>query len=230
LREAREAAQALAVAAQAAGLPAAASRGRLFAAALAQELSEMPDLLVLAERERPLLSGQESPQYPASLHLAQLALLAARSGHPELAQAWVAEIRAIAGARPNPSLEGLLRALDARLADDPALALKGLQPGRDLYALFQQRVAAADLARALGDTAAELAHLRWIDLHRSRAFAEYVGQFSGQVVNVLDVNRALLRLAEIEPDPLQRSELIGRLRQRWQHADAELRAGIPALP
>lgn len=227
LREAQAAAVALAATAEAADLPAAASRARLYQAALALAAGEATDLRALADRELPLLSGQESPQYQASLHLAQLALVAVRSGQAELARAWLAEIRAVTGERPNPSLEGLLRAIDARLAEAPAQALVRLHADENPHEYFQVRVAAADLARAANDVDAELAHLRWIDQRRSHAFAEYGGQFAGQVANVLDVNRALLRQIEIEPDPLQRDELAQRLRKRWQHADAQLLAQLP---
>ncbi len=229
LREAQAAARLQAAAAEAAGIPAAASRARLYLAALNQVAGEPQDLAALAERERSLLSGQESPQYQASLHLAQLALLAVRGGQPELARAWLADIRAVTGERPNPTLDSLLKVVDARLAADPAPALARLDAGHDPHEYFQVRVAAADLARATADSAAELSHLRWIDSQRSRAFAEYGGQFAGQVTNVLDVNRALLRQIEVEPDAAQRTELLDRLRQRWRRADPEVLAQLPPV-
>ena len=230
LREAHAAALAMAIAAESADQPAAASRARLYAAALASAMGESPDLGALAGREQPLLSGQESPQYQASLHLAQLALLAVRTGQPRLASAWLAEIHAVTGERPNPTLKGLLAVVEARLHEDAASALQGLQPGSSPYEYFQERVAAADLAQQIADVDGELAHRRWIELRRSQAFAEYGGQFAGQVANVLDVNRSLLRLCEIEPDLAQRRELLLRLQQRWRHADSLLLQQLPPVP
>jgi putative peptide modification system cyclase len=229
LREAQNAARLMAAAAESAGLPAAASRARLYGAALALAAGESPDLGALATREQPLLSGQESPQYPASLHLAQLALLAVRNHQPDLAHAWMAEIRDVTGERPDPTVQGLLQVVEARLAGDAA-ALQQLQAGTSPFDYFQMRVAGADLAQQIVDLQAELAHRRWIDQHRSQAFAEYGGQFAGQVVNVLDVNRSMLRLSEIEPDPTQRRELQSRLQQRWRHADSTLREQLPPMP
>lgn len=230
LREARAAAEALQSAAATANAAAAASRGRLYDAALALAAGTTPELDDLARKERGILDGDAAPQYQANLHLAHLALLAVRAGQPDPARIWIAEIRALPDQRPNRALETLLRAIDALLAPDPAAAMIELQPGRDPHEYFQVRVVAADLARAAGDTEAELEHLRWIDDRRSRAFAEYGGQFVGQVINVLDVNRALLRLAQIEPDPTVRDQLAARLRQRWQHADAALQQQLPPAP
>jgi putative peptide modification system cyclase len=229
LREAQDAARQLAVAAEASDAPAAASRARLYLAALRQAAGEPQDLAELAKRERPLLSGQESPQYPASLHLGQLALLAVRGGQPELARAWLADIDAVAGERANPALDSLLEVVAARLVADPVAGLARLAPGKDAHEYFQVRVAAADLARAGADADAELLHLRWIDQQRSRAFAEYGGQFAGQVTHVLDVNRALLRQIEVEPDAALREILRERLRARWKHADIEVLAQLLAL-
>ncbi len=229
LREAQDAARQLAAAAEAGDVPAAASRARLYLAALRQAAGEPQDLVEPAKRERPLLSGQESPQYPASLHLAQLALLAVRGGQPELARAWLADIDAVAGERANPALDSLLKVISARLAADPVAGLARLAPGEDVHEYFQVRVAAADLARAVADADAELLHLRWIDQQRSRAFAEYGGQFAGQVNNVLDVNRALLRQIEVEPDAAAREVLLKRLRERWKHADVAVLAQLRPL-
>jgi putative peptide modification system cyclase len=229
LREAQDAARQLAAAAEAGDTPAAASRARLYLAALEHVSGEPQNLAELAERERSLLSGQESPQYQASLHLAQLALLAVRGGQPELARAWLADIDAVAGERANPALDSLLKVVAARLVADPVAGLALLAPGEDAHEYFQVRVAAADLARAGADADAELLHLRWIDQQRSRAFAEYGGQFAGQVANVLDVNRALLRQIEIEPDAAVRESLLQRLQARWKRADAEVLAQLLPL-
>ena len=226
LREAQDAARQLAAAAEAGDAPAAASRARLYLAALKQAAGEPQDLAEPAKREQSLLSGQESPQYPASLHLAQLALLAVRSGQPELARGWLADIAAVAGERANPALDSLLKAVAGRLLADPVAGLARLVPGEEADEYFQVRVAAADLARAGADVDAELLHLRWIDQQRSRAFAEYGGQFAGQVNNVLDVNRALLRQIEVEPDAASRELLLERLRRRWARADSEVLAQL----
>ena len=64
--------------------------------------------------------------------------------------------------------------------------------------------------------------MRWIDQQRGRAFAENAGVFATQVLNVLDVNRALLRQIEAEPEGPVRTRLGERLRQRWRNADANL--------
>lgn len=226
LREARLAAQALTSAALAANLPATASRGRLYDAALAMHLGEPADLRGSAEIERGLLAEQ-TPQYQSSLHLAQLALIAARSGDTEHAREWVAAIRAQPPQRRNPSLQALLLALDARLAEDPQAGQQLLSNAGTGSDYFQYRVAAADLAQAASMKNAELEQLRWIESHRSRAFAEYSGFFSMQVLNVLDVNRALLRQIELDTDPERRRELVEKLRHRWEKADAQVRAKLP---
>ena len=227
LREARVAAQALEKTATNAGVPAMASRARIFDAALAQQAGEVVPLQEYADRERPLLDERQSPQYPVSLHLALLALIAERAGADQLARDWVTEIRTQPPQRPSPSLQALLKVLDARLNKSPQQGLEALAAGKDPHELMQVRVAAADLARLAGDPALELEHLRWIDSHRSRAFAESIGWFAALGLNVLDVNRALLRQAQIDLD--QRAALTERLRQRWNKADQVLLQQLPPV-
>lgn len=227
LREARAAAQALEKSATNSGVPAMASRARIFDAALAQQAGEMVPVREYADRERPLLDERQSPQYPVSLHLALLALLAEHAGEAQLARDWVTEIRTQPPQRPSPSLQALLNVLDARLNKPPAQGLEALAAGKDPYELVQVRVAAADLARLAGEPAVELEHLRWIDSQRGRAFAESIGWFAAHGMNVLDVNRALLRQAQVDPD--QRAALTERLRKRWEKADPVLLQQIPQV-
>lgn len=225
LREARVAAQALEISATNAGVPAMASRARIFDAALAQQAGETVPLQEYADRERPLLDERQSPQYPVSLHLALLALIAERDGAQQLARDWLTEIRTQPPQRPSPSLQALLTVLDARLNKSPQQGLEALAAGKDPHELVQVRVAAADLARLAGNPALELEHLRWIDSHRSRAFAESIGWFAAHGSNVLDVNRALLAQAQVDLD--QRAALTERLRKRWQKADQVLLRQLP---
>ena len=227
LREARVAAQALASAANAASLPATASRGRLYEAAVALHLREAMPLQAYGEQERALLGEQQTPQYQSSLHLAQFALIAARSGSVALAKDWAAAIRAHPPQRPNPALQAMQLALDAHMAENPQAGQQLLSNATTGLEYFQLRVAAADLARAASDPAREMEQLRWIESHRGRAFAEYSGFFSAQVLNVLDVNRALLRQIELELNLDRRRELLEVLRHRWKNADPAMRAQIP---
>ena len=227
LREARAVAQTLEQAATNAGVLAMASRARIYDAALAQAAGAAVPLQDYADRERPLLDERQSPQYPVSLHLALLALIAERNGAEQWARDWVTEIRTQPPQRPSASLQSLLLVLDARLSPSPEQGLVALAAGSDPYELMQVRVAAADLAERAGDPALALEHLRWIDHNRGRAFAESIGWFAAQALNVLDVNRALLKQAQLEPDPAQRAALVERLRKRWQRADKELLEQLP---
>jgi putative peptide modification system cyclase len=227
LREARVAAQTFETAARAATLPATASRGRLYAAALGLQMGASEGLQAGGEQERAQLTEQESPQYPVSLHLAQLALIAQRVGQEALAREWAAAIREHPSQRPSPALQAVMSALDARLAESPEAAQRVLSAGAAGSEYFQYRVAAADIARLANDAALEMEQLQWIEAHRSRAFAEYSGFFSLQVLNVLDVNRGLLRQIELESDPERRRGLLEALRHRWEHADPEVRAMLP---
>ncbi|HWS25346.1 MAG TPA: hypothetical protein VN259_02110, partial [Xanthomonadales bacterium] len=225
LREARAAAQALEQTATNSGVPAMASRARIFDAALAQQAGEPVPLREYADRERPLLDERQSPQYPVSLHLALLALIAERDGADQLARDWVTEIRTQPPQRPSPSLQALLTVLDARLNKSPQQGMEALAAGKDPHELMQVRVAAADLARLAGEPALELQHLQWIDSHRARAFAESIGWFAAHGLNVLDVNRALLRQAQVDVD--QRAVLTDRLHKRWLKADRVLLDQLP---
>ncbi len=227
LEDAHLVAQKLGAAAQSAAVPATASRARIYEAALALHTGRVIPLADFAERERALLGAQESAQYPVSLHLALLALIAERQGLDADARGWVAEIRAHPSGRKNPSLQALLTVLDARLDASPAAALAAMQLDAAANDYMQAHVAAADLARESGSPQIEAEQLRWLDLQRGRAFAEYSGFFAAQTLNVLDVNRALLREIEIETDPARRAALRERLDQRWKDADPNVRSQIP---
>jgi putative peptide modification system cyclase len=233
LTEGGRAAAALATAAAEGGVLATASRARLYAMALRLHSGEeIRDFAGLAEPELAVLESAQVSPYPVALHLALMALMAERRGEEALAREWLGRIRARMPARPNPSLNALLTILDARLAADPLQGLQLLAPGSDTHEYFQLRVAAADLAREAGRPELELEQLRWIDAQRGRAFAEFNGYFAAQVLNVLDVNRALLRQIQVTTDPEQHLTLVSRLNHRWKLADPELLAGIqrPAQP
>lgn len=229
LREALAAAEVFARKAADADVPSAQARAALYAQALRLHLGEPLALQALADSELERLGPGESPHYPASLHLAAIALLAARAGEPEHAQAWLDALRTPRPlSRPSPALDAILMALEARLRADgetSAALLRGLQ---DEHAYLQQRLAAADLALAAGDRSAALAHLRWIEANRGRAFGEFYAIFALQVLNVLDVNQSLLRQVALEPDAAVREQLRERLRQRWQAAEPQLLAAAVA--
>jgi len=227
LREARVAAQALAPAALAAGLPATASRARIYDAALALHSGETLEMTAFGELELPLLAAVQAPQYQASLHLSLLAVIAQRHGQETLARDWLAQIRAHPPQRPNPTLQVMLRVLDARLAKTPEQGLAILQIGNDGHDRMQVRIAAAQLAQASGNRALEIEQLDWIDTQRGRAFAEFTGYFAAQTLNVLDINHSLLRRINLETDPKVRANLQQRLMARWQHADEVLRSQLP---
>ncbi len=226
LGEALAAARALEVRADSMDSPGSASRARIYAAALRMHLAQPDDLRALAASELAMLDQSAAPQHSVRLHLGLLALIAQRRGDGLVAREWMARIRQLPLERHSLAVDAMLAAVDARQADDPAQALERLAPGADGHEYLQTRVAAADLAEAAADRDEALRHLRWIDEQRGRAFAENAGVFATQVLNVLDVNRALLRQIELEPDPAMRAQQAERLRQRWRNADPELKQAL----
>ncbi len=226
LAEARQIAQSLQKRASTSGVGGTASRAQIYDAALAVVSEDKIDLRESAAASIALLGPDELPQYPAALHVAMYALLAAREGKIDEAKDWAARVRKAKGTRPNPSLEAILQVVDARAAKTPQQGIALLANGIGEFGFFQTRVAMADLARAAGDTDLELEQLRWIDANRGRAFAEYNSYFTCQALNVLDVNRALRRQAELEPEPELRVQLLKRLRNRWVMADDNLKISL----
>lgn len=223
LSEALVAAGALEEKARTLGVPGSAARARIHAAVLRMHLGQDQDLHALAATEMALLGTETAPQHAVQLHLALLALVAQRDGERQAAREWTAVIRRQPPQRHNVAVDAILAVVDAQLAGDPAIGLERLAPGASEHEYLQTRIAAAHLAQAAGDDANALRHLHWIDQQRGRAFAENAGVFVTQVLNVLDVNRALLRQIEMEPDASVRAQLAARLDHRWRNADATLR-------
>ena len=94
-------------------------------------------------------------------------------------------------------LATVVRAGQARLAGRPDDAIRLLQPlltGRERY---QTRVALMDAQAAAGNAAEALAHARWLQRRRGRAYAELDCGHCLQALNVADSNRAVLRGAEL---------------------------------
>lgn len=229
LREALAAAAMLEARGEALGVPGTAARARIHAAALRMHLGLDEDLAALAAPELALVGEQASPQHSVRLHIALLALIAERRGEHSLALEWTDQMRRLPPQRHAVAVDAVLAAVAARQADDPGQALEDLAPGTSPHEYVQTRVAAAELAQAAGNRAEALRHLRWIDEQRGRAFAENAGVFATQVLNVLDVNRALWLQIEQEPEAAVRAQLVERLRQRWRNADAEQKQKLAEL-
>lgn len=221
LEEARAAAQALESQSQDAKMAPTASRARLYQAAIDLHAGRPFALRAAALEELALANRQALSKYPAAIHAGLYALIAARAGDRDLAEQMAQDLAAHPPQRPDLSAAVLLAVVQAELAGEPGR----LQQSPQDY--LQVHVAAARLADQQQDAARALEALRWIDQNRSRAFAEYNGFFAAQVLNVLDVNAALLRQMQLETDPGKRSELQRRLQARWVQADAALRAQIP---
>lgn len=221
LDEARAAAQALEGQAHDAKMAPTESRARLYQAAIDLHAGRPFALRAAALEELALANRQALSKYPAAIHAGLYALIAARAGDRDLAGQMAQDLAAHPPQRPDLSAAVLLAVVQAELAGEPGR----LQQLSQDY--LQVHVAAARLADQQQDSARALEALRWIDQNRSRAFAEYNGFFAAQVLNVLDVNAALLRQVQLETDPGKRSELQRRLQARWAQADAALRAQIP---
>lgn len=234
LDEAQQAAKDLEGAARKAGVSAAESRARLFQAAIDLHAGKEFAASASALDEMALASKQELSRYPAAIHAALYALIAERQGELKLAARIADELASHPPKRADLSAAVLLNVVQARLNGNQRAALTQLSGAPQEF--FQIRVARAHLSDALSEHDQELVELRWIEEHRSRAFAEYNGFFAAQVLNVLDVNAALLRQIQLEPDEAKRNTLRSRLAARWAKADASLReqvvlqAAQPAVP
>lgn len=223
LAQARTHAQDLASAARAASLEATESRAQLYTAAIDLNLGQAIDAGAYASAQLRSLSSDHSP-HAASVHLALMALMVERQGQTIAAREWIGQIRANPSQRGNPSLDALLLALDARMSPSAAAGLALIPATPAPSERFQVRWASAELAERSGNPERALADLEWLAANRSRAFAEYDDYFAAQVLNVLDVNQALLRQIKLEPDPQKAARLRQALKSRWADADPSLKA------
>jgi putative peptide modification system cyclase len=81
-------------------------------------------------------------------------------------------------------------------ADMVATRLNASGNSEELWELHELRARAF---RTTGDTAGELAELRWLTTHRGLAYAQWTDQFLGQQGRVVALHEADLRLAALSP-------------------------------
>ncbi|HYH46718.1 MAG TPA: protein kinase [Thermoanaerobaculia bacterium] len=93
--------------------------------------------------------------------------------------------------------------------------------------LFQAHESLARAHEAAGDLEAAERELRWLIDHRGQAFAEWLDQFYGKELNILDGALApfqLARLAEARGRSEEAAAGYARFLETWKNADADLPA------
>ncbi len=132
--------------------------------------------------------------------LAYFAYLAARDGDEDLAQQALGVIErwpVMAGQRPVANAVAIARARLDLLANAPESALERLAPFVGQGELLLTRVLEAEARVARGDHRGALALFETIAASRGLAYAEWGADHLLLVENLVQVNRALLRAAEI---------------------------------
>ena len=154
-------------------------------------------------------------------HLSLAAMLALRNGEPALAQRILAALRPKAPTSGYFSLEQPYRiaACEARIASDARGAVACLEGLLSARAYFQTHVALLHAARAAGDKARALQAARWLLDHRGLATTEWLGEFAGRTINLLDSDAALVEAAALERaaghDEAART-LLARFHSAWK--------------
>lgn len=140
--------------------------------------------------------------------------VAARSGDMELARRVISSARVEVEASPLPILMQMLVILEARadLADGEALAAaRRLTPLFDGTELVLAHAVMGEAQAALGNNEVALEHMRWLAGHRGRAYAELSVGYMLRPENVIQINRAQLRAAELALALERREEAAGWL-------------------
>lgn len=158
-------------------------------------------LAAYAEEELARLARvEETRDLSSYTHLSLAAMLALRNGEPALAQRILAALRPKAPNSGYFSLEQPYRiaACEAGIASDARGAVACLEGLLSERAYFQTHVALLHAARAAGDGARALEAARWLLDHRGLATTEWLGEFAGRTINLLDSDAALVEAAALE--------------------------------
>ena len=159
-------------------------------------------------------------------HLSLAAILALRHGDRAQGERALDALLPKAVGSGYFSLEQPYRiaACEARIAQDARVAVACLEALLSDRAYYQTRVALMHAYDAAGDTAKATQTANWLVTHRGLATTEWLGEFAGRTMNLLDCDEALLRSAELEQAaghaPAAQA-LLARFRSSWKTPEGD---------
>lgn len=133
-------------------------------------------------------------------HLALAAMLASRNGESALANRVLAALKPKVEGSGYFSLEQPYRiaACEAGVERDARGAVACLRALLSDRAYYQTHVALLRAGMLAGDDDTALSSARWLIAHRGLATTEWLGEFAGRTMNLLDWDRALVQAAALE--------------------------------
>ncbi len=159
-------------------------------------------------------------------HLNLAAMLAMRNGNKAVAERILKALKAKVAASENFSLEQPYRiaACEIDIERDAPAAIKCLEALLSERAYYQTRVALLRAYGAVGNDKKALQTAHWLIDHRGLATTEWLGEFAGRTMNLLDCDEALVRAIELEQkggNGAAAHALSARFRSAWKNPQGE---------
>lgn len=160
--------------------------------------------------------------------LALLGKLAVRNGSPREGLRLAAAVEPVAAEHDVPVWTAYRKTLHAEieLADGRATeAVRLAQEALEAADLFQAHETLSRAYEAAGDLRAARTEAGWLVAHRGQAFGEWLDEFFGRPVHILDWARARYRLAtlaEAAGDHAAAAEHLRAFLAHWSEADGDL--------
>jgi putative peptide modification system cyclase len=159
------------------------------------------ELRTYAEQELVRLAASDTTYDLSSYtHLALAAMLASRNGDSALANRILVALKPKADGSGYFSLEQPYRiaACEVGVESDAKGAVACLEALVSERAYYQTQVALLRASTLAGDDHKALASARWLIAHRGLATTEWLGEFAGRTMNLLDWDRALVQAVMLE--------------------------------
>lgn len=159
-------------------------------------------------------------------HLSLAAMLALRHGDRATAERALKELQPKAEGSGYFSLEQPYRiaTCEAGIDKDARGAVACLEALLSDRAYYQTRVALLRAYTAAGDDAKALETANWLIGHRGLATAEWLGEFSGRMMNLLSADEALVQAADLERkagNTEAAQKLLARFSAAWANPEGE---------
>jgi len=159
-------------------------------------------------------------------HLTFAAMLALRNGDHPLADRILTALKAKAEGSGYFSLEQPYRTLacEATIEKEPAQAVSCLEALTSDRSYYQHRVALLRAYRAAARNDEARAAAVWLAQHRGLATAEFLGEFAGQIPNLIASDAAWVDAAELNVKAGNKDDarkVLGQFADAWKNAEGE---------